>query len=345
MSRLMYWIINYEPEWEAVSKELKQLAEHAGQQFDTHIRSFNYRHRALRLRGRERHYPLPHGILFLPIFGNSWSHDIVNHLFASAGERILTPMLAGDQSILTVAKGTHSLSSFERNLSTLKKFRFIVVESEWDKQILQQGGIASGSMKLIYPGVEVKPYKQVPGRLRLLFASSPFGRYDFLGRGLYLILEAARQLPDVEFLIIWRERHVDRMRSLVAERGLSNVKIRSAYVPEMSQVYDSVHGTIVMALESNSLKPCPHSALESLAHGKPIVASSRTSLATVVRDNECGVCCEPNTEAFLTAIQRLRDNYATYQTRCHEVVRQMFSPEVFRRKYMSIYRDVAGRSC
>jgi glycosyltransferase involved in cell wall biosynthesis len=91
------------------------------------------------------------------------------------------------------------------------------------------------------------------------------------------------------------------MLSLFGERGLSNVDIHNGHVSDMGEIYDSVHGTVVVALESNSLKPCPHSALESLAHGKPVVTSWMTSLARIVHDRECGVCCEPNTEDFVAA--------------------------------------------
>jgi glycosyltransferase involved in cell wall biosynthesis len=341
MQRVTYWIFNYEPRWEAVSKELTSLADHTDARFDTHIYSFNMRHRKLKISGRERFYPLPYGFMVLPMLQNLMPRNAINHFFGSAGERIVTRMLAGSRSILTVAKGTRSLSGFERNLSLLKRFRFVIVEAERDKELLQQGGVDTGSIKVIYPGFEIAPYRPVRGPLRLLFASSPFGRYDLMERGLYLIVEAARRLPEVKFFIIWREAHLDRMLSLVGERGLSNVDIHNGYVRDMGEVYDSVHGTVVVALESNSLKPCPHSALESLAHGKPVVTSWMTSLAGIVRDRECGVCCEPNTEDFVAAVEQLRDHYDRYQSRCHDVVSTTFRKDVFLRKYMSIYQEMA----
>ena len=341
MQGVTYWMFNYEPRWEAVSRELKCLADHANARFDTHVYSFNLHGKELKMSGRERFYPLPYGFMILPMLYKLRARHGINHFFASAGERIVTRMLAGSSSILTVAKGTRSLSAFERNLDLLKGFKFVVVEAERDRQLLQQGGVDAESIKVIYPGFDIAPYNPIRGPLRLLFASSPFGRYDLLERGLYLIVEAARRLPDVKFLIIWRERHLDRMLSLVGERGLPNVEIHNGYVRNMGEVYDSVHGTVVVGLESNSLKPCPHSALESLAHGKPVVTSWMTSLARIVHDRECGVCCEPNIEDFVTAVGQLREHYDRYQSRCHDVVNTTFRKDVFLKKYMSIYQDMA----
>jgi hypothetical protein len=157
MQRVAYWIFNYELGWEAVSRELKCLADHASARFDTHIYSFNMHGRKLTMSGRERFYPLPYGLLALPILHNLTSRHAIHHFFASAGERIVTRMVAGSGSILTVAKGTRSLSEFERNLDLLRRFRFIVVEAERDKQLLQQGGVEPGSIKVIYPGFEIAP--------------------------------------------------------------------------------------------------------------------------------------------------------------------------------------------
>lgn len=213
----------------------------------------------------------------------------------------------------------------------------MVVESERDKQIMDQGGIAATSMRLIRPGFEIAPYVPAGGPFRLLFASSPLGKYQLLERGIYLMLEAAQRLRDVEFLFVWRERDADRLSSLVHERGLSNVEVLNGYVPNMGEIYDSVHGSILPALDYASVKPCPHSGVEALAHGKPIVTSSMTSLASIVRRRECGVCFEPHTEDLISAIERLREEYDQLQANCHRVVREMFSPEYFRREYMALY--------
>jgi len=337
MLKVAYWIFNYEPQWEAVSAELDCLAKHAKTEYDTYIFSFNRRQTKISMQRNDKRYPLLGAVALLPFLRRVGSSYNINHIFASAAERILTPRLAGGGSILTVSKGTGSLSSIERNFEYLKSFAFVVVESERDRQIMEQGGVAETSLKLIRPGFEIARYIPAGGPFRLLFASSPFGNYQLLGRGIYLILEVAQRLRDVEFLLVWRESYADRLSSLVRERGLSNVQVVNGYLPNMGEVYDSVHGSILPALDYASVKPCPHSGVEALAHGKPILASSMTSLASVVRRRECGVCFEPNTEDLISAIERMREEYDKLQANCHEVVREMFSPEYFRREYMALY--------
>ena len=44
---------------------------------------------------------------------------------------------------------------------------------------------------------------------------------------------------------------------------------------------------------------------------------------------------------FVAAVEQLRDHYDRYQSRCHDVVSATFRKDVFLRKYMSIYQDMA----
>ncbi len=87
-------------------------------------------------------------------------------------------------------------------------------------------------------------------------------------------------------------------------------------------------------------KPCPHSGLESLAHGRPVLVSRPTSIAHIVKQTDCGVLFEPTEESLESAILELRRRYDDYQRNCHSTVERRFSPDVFLMRYQRLYESM-----
>ena len=90
MLKVAYWIFNYRPQWEAVSAELDCLAKHANSEYDTHIYAFNKGQIKVSMYGNKRRFPLLGAAAFLPFLRRIASRYSINHIFASAAERILT---------------------------------------------------------------------------------------------------------------------------------------------------------------------------------------------------------------------------------------------------------------
>jgi glycosyltransferase involved in cell wall biosynthesis len=338
---ITYWIYNYAPEWEAQSMEVQYLAEKLNTTKPPTIVAFNQRGK---LWGRKGHAVfLPAGLALVAPhvlkFRQSSSH--VNHVFASAGERYLTPRMNPDRTVLTVGKALPPLTSIERNLPNLRRLRYVVVESERDREILRQGGLHEESLKLIYPGATPRPFVPAQAPFTILFATSPVATPVLLERGINLMIRAAKIVPHVRFLFAWRKYHLDRVQSLISEAGAKNIEVRSGLIPDMGAVYDSVHATILPGLEYGSLKPSPQSALDSLAHGKPLLASRPSSLAAIVLRDRCGVVFEPVVEGLRKAILELDQNYVAYQPNCHATVCRHFSPKVFLERYHRLYQSFA----
>jgi lysophospholipase L1-like esterase len=205
-SSVRYWIFNYEPQWEAVSKEIDTLVRGLGDGAVGSVVSLNVRDRSLRWRGALKRIPLPQGLALYPLLRSHAAAPGINHLFASASERWLAPMLARRQGVLTVAKGSSNLGAIERNSETLRRFRAVVTQSEWDRDLMRQVGVAEQSLRLIRPGIPLAPYREPAGPFTILFASSPFAADDFLTRGIQLMIRVATRAPDVRFLLAWRGR-------------------------------------------------------------------------------------------------------------------------------------------
>ena len=334
-----YWVFNYKPQWEAVSKEIASLRAGLGDEVDTALVSLNTMDRGLGLRGRDKRIPLPQGLPLVPWLLHRAKRGI-NHFFASAGERYLTPVLARRNGVLTVAKDSSSLHRIQRNAGVFPRFRAVVVQCERDLDLMRQLGVNGDSLRLIRPGIPLASYREGEGPFTILFASSPLSADDFLSRGIHLMLRVAARLPEVSFLLVWRERHFARLRQLIAASGAGNVEVLNGVVRDMDAVYGRVHATILAGLEHRSFIPAPRSGLESLAHGKPLLASRFVAIADPVEAAGAGVTFAPTVEGLEDAVRRLRAGYSAFQARAQPFIREHYSPSVHLELYRRLYRAV-----
>jgi glycosyltransferase involved in cell wall biosynthesis len=337
-----YWVFNYEPEWEAVSKEIDTLRRGLGDGTRASVVGLNLRDRRFQWRGPVKRIPLPQGLPLYPLLRSHASGSGINHLFASAGERWLAPLLAPRRGVLTVAKGSANLARIEGNADTLRRFAAVVVQSEWDRDLLLQVGVRERSLRLIRPGIPLSAYREAPGRFTILFASSPFAADDFLTRGVQLLLRAASRMPDVRFLLAWRGRQLAKLRGLIRDAGAPNVEVRDGVIGDMGAIYDEVHAAVLPALEHRSFIPAPRSGLEALAHGKPILVSRYVSIADPLVRAGAGVAFDPTVQGLESAVRSLRERYRGCQLAAQPYVERHFSPATHLELHRRLYRSLGG---
>lgn len=336
LPRIGYWIFNFEPKWEAASKEVQLLRDTFGATYASRMITLDLWGRRWKLTGDDKHLPLPYSLVGLPWIIKAARRNEVNHIFASPGERFLMPWLAGlGRTVLTISKQNPTLAGLERNVEALKELRYIVVESERYRDLLLQVGVSAERVRLIYPGVRREPYRPAAGPFTILFATSP--RKDGLvTRGIYLMMRVAERLPHIRFRLVWRSNPGQVMK-LLERLDLENVELVTGFVEDMKSEYDAAHAVILPALEYNSLKPCPHSGLHALAHGKPLLVSGRVSIADVIGRERCGVIFEPTIDGLCRAIDNLCEDYDAYQSRAHPCRDALFTTTGFIDRYADLY--------
>lgn len=336
-------MINYEPAWEAASKMIDLLVDAFGGTFGAEVVGFNLRGHRFRREGVRRWFPAP--LLLAPkvAFERVVGRYEITHLLSSGKERYMISYLDGQQVVLSIAKGT-STEDIQRNVHRFRHVRYLLVESEHHRERLLDGGMTDERVKLIYPAAAVRPYVPPPlgEPFTILFATSPFKRNTLVERGMQLLVDAARILPDVRFILVWRKHNHGALQRMVRSAGVSNVEVRNGYIRDMNALYDAAHATIVPGLRTDSVKPCPHSLLDSMAHGKPVLVSKPTQVSGVIGRSGSGVVFEPTTEALREAIIHLRDNYGAYQANCHSTVASTFSPAVFIERHRRVYESILG---
>ena len=328
------------PEWEAASKEVHALYEHFSDRYDTRLVAMNFRRRQLALRGREKHIPLPWGLVVLPgLLAQARSRHI-NHLFVSPGERLTIPVLAGPRTLVTITK-VSSPKQIAKNIPHLRRAHKIIVESEYDKALLVDAGLDEDHVEIVYPGVALESYRPAAKPFKILFASSPTRSHEMASRGINLMLQVAKEMPDVHFLFAWRTMIYEELKALLISEGVTNVEVRNGQIDDMRELYQTAHATILPGLEYHSFKPCPRSAVESLAHGKPLLMSRPTSLSRIVEERSCGTVFDPTEESLKSAIRELMNDYDRFQPNCHEAAKSIFSEQYFFERYRQLYEEIA----
>ncbi|ABL00066.1 glycosyl transferase, group 1 [Pelobacter propionicus DSM 2379] len=227
------------------------------------------------------------------------------------------------------------------------KVRKIVVESVRDRDHLLSVGLPPEKVTVIYPGTDLSVFRAVApppikDRFRVVFASSPFAVEYMESRGVRLMLEAAKARDNIKFVLLWRKRGntIELLKQWIAELGVTNVTVIHNDLNDMSRFYQESHAAIVPFTTAKNTKSCPNSAVESLATGRPVLASSRVGIADVIVSERCGVVFEPQVDKLVQALDDMIVNYAKLQSKAERCAQTHFSNAAFFESYNKLYCNV-----
>lgn len=142
----------------------------------------------------------------------------------------------------------------------------------------------------------------------------------FEGRGLEVILEVSRLLPDVVFVIVGGERgQADRLKRKVKEAALANVLVIGFVPHRMVPAYLAAFDALLMPYQEAVLHRqkkhdtasymSPLKAFEYMAAGRPIVASRLKVIGEILEDGRNAILVPPDSVTeWAGAIRMLRDN-------------------------------------
>ncbi len=129
------------------------------------------------------------------------------------------------------------------------------------------------------------------------------GRLSF-EKGLWTLLAAAAELPDLAFRIVGSGPEEGALRQAVAERGLANVTLDGRRTPEeLREIY---RGALCVVMPSEWPENAPMVIYEAFASGKPVVGTELGGIPELVRDGEDGlVIPAADAAALARALRRL----------------------------------------
>jgi glycosyltransferase involved in cell wall biosynthesis len=343
--RIIYWNTScLEPEIEAVSKELFQLAAHFRPSL---LFSINPQ---IGLRGslakryvgfHPRFDPLLR--LIIPLIESSGD---INHVYGEVCPWTFSKALKRKPLILTIAS-----EKGKPQLDFLDRCRKIIVQTEAMRGILLALGVEASKTVVLYPAVDLQRFtprqvsKAAPHAPKVLFATAPRTLEEMEDRGVQLLLAAAKDSPEVRYHLLYRQwRHhytsLQPTKELITSHKLHNVTLTNGVVDDMPSVYRDHHFTVVPYTKPDGGKECPNSVIEGLACGLPALVSSATPFSDFVATHKCGIVFEPNPSSLVAAIDEGLAQYQMLSNNAASIAREFFSHTTMFGKLAQVYRDV-----
>ena len=156
-----------------------------------------------------------------------------------------------------------------------------VVSHEREEARLREAG--ARHVRVIRPGLDLARLATTPpppeGPFTLLCASAPWTRGQFATKGFGLLLDWVRSQSDRRLLLLWRGLHLELLQRRVAALGLAQqVEIINERV-DIQSLLARCHAVVLLAQTPKLVKTWPHSLLEGLAAGRPVVISDTIAMS------------------------------------------------------------------
>ncbi len=337
--RIAYWTSAFDPACEAVASEVATLRR----RFPGSI-AWGMHPRRWALFSWQRGYgfnPRLH-LLFRAATRVLEPAFQLNHVFGSLGDWFYLEGKRRRPIVLTMANAAAPVSA-----PLLERVRCFVAEHPGGTSDLEKLGVERNRIRLILPPVDLRrfaPASSPSGRFTVLFASSP-ERPDWLeARGVPLLLAAAALRPDMDFRLLWRPwgTSLQRVHAWVGERGLRNIEVVAGYWKNMPRQYHAAHVTIAPFTSLERNKSAPNSLIESMACGRPVVATEVVGLGELLAEEGAGRVCATRPEAVAEALDQVRADWQQYARRAREVAERHFGLDRFLHAHERLYAEVLG---
>lgn len=224
--------------------------------------------------------------------------DGVHREWLAQRSRVLGPM--GRLAVRLNPYHRYLLES-ERRLFTSSQLKAVICNSQMVKEeIRQYFALPETKLRVIYSGVDLQsfhptlrhsyrePIRQQlaisAGATLFLFVGSGFER-----KGLPAALHALATLPDAAHLaVVGRDRRADRYRGLAQRLGLTDRVHFLGPQRDVTPYYGAADSLVLPTLYD----PFPNVALEAMACGLPVVTSTKSGAAELIREGENGFVCD-----------------------------------------------------
>lgn len=234
------------------------------------------------------------------------------------------------------------------SLQRLASLRSIVVSNARDADILKSWGLSNYAV--VPPAIDTaglgKNALPLRNELTLLMASAPWVEDQFDLKGIDALLDAVVHDGALRLILVWRGLLLEELVKRVERRGIGD---RVEIVTERVDIGDYLkraHAAVLLAKRGDIVRAYPHSLLESLVAGKPIILSASLPMADYVRQEDCGIVLETVSQHTLSeAIQTLRARYAELARQAQLTKAHAFSTSALIDRYREIYRLAHEPEC
>jgi glycosyltransferase involved in cell wall biosynthesis len=238
---------------------------------------------------------------------------------------------------------TCGVSDRKPNVRFFSSLAAVIVSDKRSLKWLRSWGL--DNVFLVSAGIDTSRFSYTPtplrSEIRLMVGSAPWSKSQFKTKGVDALLRAARQMPELRLVFLWRGVLTEEMLHRVHRMGLeSQVEILDNLV-DVNKVLSKVHASVTLAMESDIVKSYPHSLMESLAAGKPVLISRAIPMADYVEEKGCGVVVEEvRPQDVLSAVESLARGYDRLQGSAQRWGRADFSMEEKIASFENAYKEI-----
>ena len=222
---------------------------------------------------------------------------------------------------------------------TYKKVDCFICPSKFMQSILlKKEDIFGGKTEVIRNFTEIAPLDKFDINEKLENKYVVFAGRFFLEKGISLIADAARLLPDVKFVIAGSgpEQHI--------LEGIKNVHLTGFLTGD--KLKNTIAGACATLVPSVCYENCPLSILESQSLGTPIITANIGGMAELVEDGVDGIRIkELSAEALAQAIKTVLSNdelIKTMSENCINKRKTMMTLDSYTDKIEQIYKKLIG---
>jgi glycosyltransferase involved in cell wall biosynthesis len=221
----------------------------------------------------------------------------------------------------------------------------VAVSDERSLRLLKSWGVRNSF--LVCPGIDTSRFTCSPfplrSEIRLMVGSAPWAPSQFRTKGVDALLAAAQRFPQLHLTFLWRGVLADEMERRVHRTGLERQVVVLNRRVDVNQVLASVHASITLAADPSIVRAFPHSLMDSLAAGKPILVSRAIPMSDYVEQKGCGAIVESvRPDDILTAVEALAREYDDLQEVAQQVGQRDFSQQAMVESYRKVYERILG---
>mgnify|MGYP006288700551 CR=1 FL=1 len=234
-----------------------------------------------------------------------------------------------------------------RFLYSLLADRVLAISDKIKRELLEDYHLDSKKVDVIYDGLETAKFDlpQQP-RDRSMVIVGVASRLVF-GKGLECFIESipdvVEHVPESRFVVAGAGPLEDILKKRVGELKLENRVTFTGFRADIPKLFNAFDITVVPSPEEGMSM----SALESMASGRPVVATSGGGLVDIISSMETGVIVAPNDPASLAAgvVSLLRADYQAIGNKAKQLVREKFELERVVDRFESLSTVMVGPPC
>jgi glycosyltransferase involved in cell wall biosynthesis len=231
------------------------------------------------------------------------------------------------------------------NVRFFRSLAGVVVHDERSLKCLRALGM--NNVFLVRAGIDTSRFTFSPlplnAELSLMVGSAPWTREQFQTKGVDALLAVAKKNSYLRLVFLWRGVLAREMKRRVQQMELGDQVTVINHRVDVNAVLGGVHASIVLADTPGIVKAYPHSLLDSLAAGKPVLVSRAIPMADYVEGRGCGVVVDNVTPTGIqSAIGALVERYRKLQDAARDVGQRDFTSEQQLASFRAVYDHVLG---